>query len=732
MSPLRRAFALLCWVLLVVLPGCSEPPRGVVVWHAYGGGEEQALKKVTATYEKEHGVRVTLLAVPYEAFLSKLEAAIPRGNGPDVVIGPHNRLGEYLLHRLVAPVGDAFTGEDLLDYDQVAVDAVTHEGKQYGVPLATKCAALYVNTDLLTLPPATTEDLVRMKRTLPPGVWPLAYEAQSVYYHVALLHAFHGKFFDAKSGGFAMVGPEAEQSLTEARRLTDLGVVPPEPSGDVVKRLFLQKKAATAISGPWLAADIGDTVHFKVAPLPSVAGAGDMKPYLTVDAAFLTPEGAKSKDARGYARHLGHDPEAARVRAMVGKQVVATRAFWSSVDADGPAMETLRAFRAASFAAVLMPVSTAMNPAWVPAEQALRKVLRNGTTPREALAEAKARYDDVMRPPPEGGAASTTPMVLLLGLISLAVAVMMLRRVTAPGFKEKLRASRPAYAYVAHAVIVILVLVVVPLVAGAATSFFAGPQHDAHFAGLANYVDILSARGKGVFDQGSFYLTLLVTVVWTIANVSLHLAIGLALGLLLARPWLRLRSFYRVLLVLPWAVPSYVTALAWKGMFHRQFGAVNAILVWLGAEPISWFSKFSTAFAANVSTNVWLGFPFMMVVVLGGLTSISKDVLEAAEVDGATRWQAFRLVTLPLLRPTLVPAVVLGTVWTFNQFNVVFLVSGGEPDGATDILVSEAYRWAFARNAQLGYAAAYAVIIFGLLALMTRVLDRIGGKAAST
>jgi arabinogalactan oligomer/maltooligosaccharide transport system permease protein len=179
-------------------------------------------------------------------------------------------------------------------------------------------------------------------------------------------------------------------------------------------------------------------------------------------------------------------------------------------------------------------------------------------------------------------------------------------------------------------------------------------------------------------------------------------------------------------LILPWAVPSYVTALAWKGMFHRQFGAVNAILVWLGAEPISWFAKFSTAFTANVATNVWLGFPFMMVVVMGALTSIPKDVLEAAEVDGATRWQAFRLVTLPLLRPTLLPAVVLGSVWTFNMFNVVFLVSGGEPDGSTDILVSEAYRWAFARNAQFGYAAAYAVIIFGLLALMSRVLGKIG------
>lgn len=723
---MRRAVLLLVAAVLsiVLLPGCAEPPRGVVVWHAYGGGEEKALKSVAARFEKERGTKVTLLSVPYEAFLSKLEAAIPRGNGPDVIVGPHNRLGEYLLHVLVAPVGDAFPDDDLLDYDAIAVSAVTEDGKRYAVPLAQKCAALYVNVDLLPAPPATLEELEKTKDTLPPGVWPLAYESQSVYYHAAILHAYGGKFFD---GGFAMVGPAAEKSLEKARELTDRGIVPKEPSGDVVKQLFAQKKAATAISGPWLAADLKGDLRYRVAPLPRIEGAGEMRPFLTVDAAFLTPEGAKSKDARAFARFAAHDPEAARLRAEIGKQVVATRSFWDSVEAGAPEMEVLRAFRAASAAAVVMPVSTAMNPAWVPGEQALRKVLRGAASPHDALAEAKARYDDVMRPPPE--APSATPMVVLFGVVLLVLAAVVVRRASAPGFRERLRASKPAYAYVAHAAITILVLVVFPLLAGAATSFFAGPQHEARFAGLANYVDILTARGNGVFSQGSFYVTLLVTVAWTIVNVTLHVGIGLVLGLLLARPWLRLRALYRVLLILPWAIPSYVTALAWKGMFHRQFGAVNAILAWLGAEPVSWFSKFSTAFTANVSTNVWLGFPFMMIVVMGALTSVPKDVLEAAEVDGATRWQAFRRVTLPLLKPTLMPAVVLGSVWTFNQFNVVFLVSGGEPDGATDILVSEAYRWAFTRNAQLGYAAAYAVIIFGLLALMTRVLGRIGGEA---
>jgi arabinogalactan oligomer/maltooligosaccharide transport system permease protein len=130
---------------------------------------------------------------------------------------------------------------------------------------------------------------------------------------------------------------------------------------------------------------------------------------------------------------------------------------------------------------------------------------------------------------------------------------------------------------------------------------------------------------------------------------------------------------------------------------------------------------------------VWLGFPFMMVVVMGALTSIPKDVLEAAEVDGATKWQRFRLVTLPLLGPALLPAVVLGAVWTFNMFNVVFLVSGGEPDWTTDILVSEAYRSAFTRDGQYGYAAAYAVLIFLLLAGGSKLFSKkLGGAEAAS
>jgi arabinogalactan oligomer/maltooligosaccharide transport system permease protein len=262
-------------------------------------------------------------------------------------------------------------------------------------------------------------------------------------------------------------------------------------------------------------------------------------------------------------------------------------------------------------------------------------------------------------------------------------------------------------------------LVILPFTVGVGMSLFDYRNGHWTFIGLRNFTEILSTAELPVSDPLSFYFTLAVTALWTVSNVALHITIGVALALALRKPALKLRGVYRVLLIVPWAVPNYITALVWKGMFHRQFGAVSALLSSLGLRPISWFTRFWTAFSANLVTNVWIGFPFMMVVTLGALARIPPELEEAAALDGASPMMRLRHVVLPMIRPHLVPAALLGAIWTFNMFNIVFLVSGGEPDGATDILVSQAYRWAFTRGHRYGYAAAYAVLIFGILAIQT-------------
>jgi arabinogalactan oligomer/maltooligosaccharide transport system permease protein len=200
--------------------------------------------------------------------------------------------------------------------------------------------------------------------------------------------------------------------------------------------------------------------------------------------------------------------------------------------------------------------------------------------------------------------------------------------------------------------------------------------------------------------------------------------VGLSLALILNIKGFKLKQVYRVLLILPWAMPNYITALIWKGMFHQQFGVVNQIVQVLGFEPVAWFERPTTSFLTALATNGWLSFPFMMVVSLGALQSIPADIYEAARVDGASRWQQFRAITLPSLKPALVPAVILSVVWTFNMFNIIYLVTAGDPGSSTEILITQAYKHAFERY-RYGYAAAYSTVIFGILLVYGTIQNRV-------
>ncbi|HEY6099972.1 MAG TPA: sugar ABC transporter permease [Anaeromyxobacter sp.] len=324
-----------------------------------------------------------------------------------------------------------------------------------------------------------------------------------------------------------------------------------------------------------------------------------------------------------------------------------------------------------------------------------------------------------------------------VGLLSLAV-LLFAGLGAAARAGQALRVHRQAYLYVTPAMVGMLLLVFFPFLYGIAISFTDQNIYNTNrplteiWVGLDNYASILgdlhvarrAADGALAFSYANFYWTFLFTVIWTVTNVTLGVTSGLVLALILDTKGLALRPAYRVLLILPWAVPNYITALVWRGMFHQQFGVVNQVVQMFGASPIAWYDRPVTSFLTALATNAWLSFPFMMVVSLGALQSIPADVYEAARVDGASRWQQFRAITLPSLKPALVPAVILSVVWTFNMFNIIYLVTAGEPGGSTEILVTQAYKYAFERY-RYGYAAAYSTVIFGILLVYGTIQNRI-------
>ena len=228
------------------------------------------------------------------------------------------------------------------------------------------------------------------------------------------------------------------------------------------------------------------------------------------------------------------------------------------------------------------------------------------------------------------------------------------------------------------------------------------------FIGLARYRRQPLGTGGSV-DATTGFVAAVFSVIMGLAAI-----VGLILALILNTKGLALKPVYRVLLILPWAMPNYITALIWQGMFHQQFGVVNQVVQMLGMEPVSWFETPATSFFTAWATNGWLSFPFMMVISLGALQSIPVDLYEAARVDGASRWQQFTAITLPSLKPALVPAIILSVVWTFNMFNIIFLVTAGQPAGSTEILITQSYKFAFEKY-QYGYAAAYSTVIFAIL-----------------
>jgi len=297
-----------------------------------------------------------------------------------------------------------------------------------------------------------------------------------------------------------------------------------------------------------------------------------------------------------------------------------------------------------------------------------------------------------------------------------------------------------AYAMVIPTVLVLGVLVLFPLVQGVYQSFtnlnesnqraeictkvLGGAEtcrpnpNQAEFVGLDNYVSVLSG------EVGDFWLQFGNTIVWTVSCVVFHYGLGLGLAVMLNRR-LSGRSIYRVLLIVPWAVPAFISAFAWRFLFDQRFGLINASLEAIGLDPVAWFDQRWTSLFTAIVTNIWLGVPFMMVALLGGLQSIPQDLYEAAEMDGTTPWQRFRHVTLPGLRPVSSTVILLGTIWTFNMFPIIFFVTRGQPAGQTEILVTGAFRAAFEGIRNYSLAATYGVLILSMLVVFATVYRRI-------
>lgn len=287
-----------------------------------------------------------------------------------------------------------------------------------------------------------------------------------------------------------------------------------------------------------------------------------------------------------------------------------------------------------------------------------------------------------------------------------------------------------AWAMIAPVVVVIAAIIGYPLVRGVYLSLTDANERNVErsigvnhlpatyrFVGLDNYAHALTG------DQ--FLGTLGWTLVWTVSCVGVTFALGLALANILNRG-IAGRSFYRMLLILPWAVPGFVSVFAWRFLYNEDRGLLNKILAGGGIDAVPWLNDPGWAKFSVIAVNIWLGVPFMMVALLGGLQSIPGEMYEAAEMDGANAWQRFCHITMPGLRAVSTTVILLSTIWTFNMFPVIFLLTRGGPGEATQILVTQAYKFSFEVSPRdFAQSSTWGVLILLLLMLFAVVYRRV-------
>lgn len=274
-----------------------------------------------------------------------------------------------------------------------------------------------------------------------------------------------------------------------------------------------------------------------------------------------------------------------------------------------------------------------------------------------------------------------------------------------------------AYIFLAPAAAIFAAFIAYPLVDGISTAFSDRMiAQTGHFIGLSNFIELFTDPTFGRAALNSLGLTL--------GTVAIKLVLGLTFAVLLSQQ-MPARGLIRALAFLPWAVPGMIASLSWKWIFDEQSGVLEYLVLQLGLSdrPVYWLSDPSIALISVAIAMVWQGLPFFTMMFVAALASIPSDLNEAAAIDGASVVRRFFSVTLPQMRGVIAVTVMLSTIWTFNSFEMVYVLTGGGPANKTHILPTLAYEYAITQS-RLGFGSAVIVSVIPVFVILIFLLTR--------
>jgi multiple sugar transport system permease protein len=276
--------------------------------------------------------------------------------------------------------------------------------------------------------------------------------------------------------------------------------------------------------------------------------------------------------------------------------------------------------------------------------------------------------------------------------------------------------TRAAYAFNSPLILLTLAFVLLPVIGTVVTSLFQDVSFmERKFVLFANYARMLS--------DGHFWQSIRFTLLFVALSVTLELLLGMVFALLL-NDVLPGRGFLRVALLIPWAIPIAISARIWELIYNFEFGLFNYLVAGIGAGPVNWLGTSTGALAALVVSDVWKTTPFMTIILLAGHSTIPEDLYQQARIDGTTALQRFFRITLPLVRPAMVVALLFRTIDAIRIFDLVYVLTGGGPGGSTTPLSLYAYKYYV--SGDFGYGSAVSVAVFLVSFLLAILYVRVG------
>ena len=714
------------FLLALFFMSCSDGDSGkskINIWHQMHYENRKVLREICDEYEQQNSnLQINLTYRETEELRSNFQSSAMGGSGPELIYGPSDQVGPFATMRIIQPLDTLFEESFFAGFVENSI--IEYQGSKWMVgDVVGNHLMLIYNKKLIQAPPENTDELIRIGKNLTKDLdgdgkvdqYGLVWNFTEPFFYAPWLGGFGGWLINdqnqptlntaANEKGFAFI-----KSLRDEH-----GIIPRECDYEIANAMFLGGDAAMIINGDWSWGNYMGKVDFGIARIPMVSETGLWPtPIVSTKGYSINAnlKGERLDEVKKLLRYLTSPEVQLIFTEKINSQPSSLEALTHPHIQEN---EILQASARVVEVGRPMAVVPEMRAIWDALRTQYQAVLGGNIEPNVAakLSQKNAlkqiRLMNEIQPPGRSAAI----IKILMGVFALMGVAYLFKN--ASGIITSLNENKTAYFFIAPAFLAVFAIIIFPFgynIFISFSNFSLKTFRNWELIGIHHYLN--------VFQDPQFYLVLSKTLIWTFVNIFFHVSLGIMLAVLINRT-LPAKPILRTALIIPWAVPQYIAALSWRGMFNQEYGAINLVMTkYLGLPAIQWLSQPFEAFTACILTNIWLGFPFMMVIALGGLQSIPGELYEAARVDGANRWQQFKNITLPMLKPVMIPETVLGTVWTFNNINVVWLVSnGGEPSNQTHILVSFVYKAAF-NLYRYGYAAALSMVIF--LLLLTFVL----------